>query len=727
MLSVLVVATLALGLTACSVSLQLSPTPTATPPSDRTPALPHGGLWKEMPDIESLDWDQADLAAVTALPWIEDGISAEERQAARDVALLAAHHGDVYRTLVPNGWLDDGLDQTERDVLLALRDMAVANPGVAQQIAEMPFLHTLEPEDAATLAVIRNASDNPRLMAAIASPVHLSDGLDEAERFLISDFLPSDDADEVNAALLALHDTLIARPWVADGLDDVERALLRLLRPHWHDSAVSVRMLAFVESLRTEAWVIDGLTDAELSLVAQYVRFEDDYAVRGAVAALDMLVRQPWVVDGMSDGELQLAREIGSIRYPSGITAAIEVAVHLVTQPWVQDGLSPNELTVLREINWAQVNAVPSETVSKLETILEQPWVADGVGGKAERLFVTVFGQLRHEEARAAALEGFRTLSDEPLIQDYLSPIETELIEQAVAFKSSEAVEAAFDLIHAVLGDDWIQRSLRSYLHSDDDALIGHLMWPGDGVANTGPILLLAKPWIADGLSHPEWFLLTHYKLYWSPDDDQALEDIKSVLDEPWVADGMDGVARFLIERSSYIPGSRELAVMRSLLKEPWVADGLNGIERLLFSQSRSPWGWSLSDDKASAVIAVLLGEPWVQDGLDEVELALIWGLGPLNGEDSGAALSKAVKALLREPWVADGLDEDEHFAIRLLSASAIKETIPESVQAIETLLGEQWFQDGLDEDERSALGHLPHAFSDMRSIRNAIAQLRNP
>ena len=503
--------------------------------------------------MESLDWEEADLAAVCALPWIADGISAEEQDAARDVGLLAWRYGDVFRALAPKDWLDDGLDQADRDVLLTLHDLANEDEGLAQQIAAMPFWTTLEPwSDITTLEV--------------------------------------------------LHDLARNRPLLFD-----------------HASG--------------QAWIVDGLTT------------------------------------------------------------------------------------------------------------------------RTERLLVRLFDEVQGEERIAVALEGFSALLDSPQMQDGLKTVEEELLRRAVGFKSDAALGAALRLMRGVLADSWVQ-SARSFIDSDQSLLIDRLMWYGDGITNTGPILHLARPWIADGLSRTESRFLTHYE--WSPETDEELGAIKRLLDEPWVADGLNEVEESLLLRWRRIPSNAEVRAISDLVNMSWVADGLSNTERSLFNITRY---WLLSDEETFAAISELLREPWVQDGLSEVERIIIQRLGRIESNEIVKALSNAVIAVSREPWTADGVDGDELLVIRKIPSFGTTESLAmarvvlaepwvadgidgderliirgirsfdtrESLATVGALLAEPWVQDGLNEDERFALSDLNLSLGDPKAISILNALVREP
>ena len=184
-------------------------------------------------DYEGLDYSElGGLAAVCALPWIADGISAREQDAARDVALLAVHHGYVFRALAPQDWLDDGLTQAESEVLFALREVAERDDGVAQRIAAMPFWATLEPwrSESTLEALAEFGREMPGLFNRSLSVTWIADGLIPPELDLIKLLgqFSSDESKELarirNTAMSSL-DNVTPRVQIQDGLNPVEAEL----------------------------------------------------------------------------------------------------------------------------------------------------------------------------------------------------------------------------------------------------------------------------------------------------------------------------------------------------------------------------------------------------------------------------------------------------------------------------------------------------------------------
>ena len=230
--------------------------------------------------------------------------------------------------------------------------------------------------------------------------------------------------------------------------------------------------------------------------------------------------------------------------------------------------------------------------------------------------------------------------------------------------------------------------------------------------------LLMAKPWLADGLDARELAVV------------QALEAVARhheglavrIIAKPFLrsVDDVDVflLAEFKAELEGYpLPVARNVAdAINVLANESWVADGIDERERTILERLKGPQGeFTLFYWRAEFVSAVsaLIGEPWVRDGLVEHELAL---LEVFAGHSWPPVSTTYIKALVDEPWVRDGLNEDEHFLLHLKTSRLSTEDVHAFVHFVSTLADETWMQDGLDENERFLLNEVVprrHVFSE--------------
>ena len=630
-------------------------------------------MWEGLPDIESLGWEEATRAAVASLPWLADGISTEEQDAAREVALFAAHYGEVFRALTPRDWLNDGLHQAERDVLLALRDTAEVNEGVALHIAAMPFWITLEPwGDSTTLSeLVRLSRAMPELFdSALRHQEWITDGLTRTERTLIA-LLDQFQNEDARIVALEKSTALLDKRSVQDGLGVVELELLGRVGAFQTTEAVEAAF-DLIHAVLDDGWVqrnFQPFLDADqLSLIDSLMWPGDDDGNTGPILVLG----KPWIADGLSRAESFLLtyprwdlNDVNDVRH-------LDAIENVLAEPWVADGLNEVEMSLLA----GRLETPNDAELHAIRDLVTVPWVADGLNETERSLFDLTRWWRSDEEAFATISE----LLDEPWVKDGLSPGERILIRELGQFRHDEVVEALSDAVIALSGE----------------------------------------PWVADGLSGDELLIMRRIASFGTT---ESLVVARTVLSQPWVQDGLDKDERFVLEHfGGRFGDAGAISTISALLSEAWFTDGLDETERILL-----PYSGGVPSEEQLGAIRNLLNEPWVQDGMSAVEIALLWALGRLEDEGSAAALTNAITVLSSEPWAADGLDEDERLILNLLQVQATEGTIAERARAIETLFGRPWIQDGLNEDERFALSALGAGLTDAHIIRYVGALLKRP
>ena len=159
--------------------------PTLAPPSATRP--PPAG-YAALPNTAALaQQNPAAAHAIQALPWVADGVAADERDAAAALVNIAIGQDDLLSDLLEKPWLRDGGDFKELGAALAgLNTLSVWVPAAARRIAAMPFLDGLEPADAAALTALSQlvSSDRPAFGEVMSHPT-LQGGIgDEAAKIV---------------------------------------------------------------------------------------------------------------------------------------------------------------------------------------------------------------------------------------------------------------------------------------------------------------------------------------------------------------------------------------------------------------------------------------------------------------------------------------------------------------------------------------------------------------
>ena len=81
------------------------------------------------------------------MAWVANGIAKSEREAVQQLVHLATFTPDVFRVVIDASWTTEGLTEADALVIQSLRWIARNHPEQALQIAEMPFMESLEPAD----------------------------------------------------------------------------------------------------------------------------------------------------------------------------------------------------------------------------------------------------------------------------------------------------------------------------------------------------------------------------------------------------------------------------------------------------------------------------------------------------------------------------------------------------------------------------------------------------
>ena len=94
-------------------------------------------------------------SAITALPWVADGIDEAEQESVQELLYLATFYEATFGALVDKPWVADGFDESEATVVQNLRWAARQDEAASLRIVGMPFLETVEPADAAAMRSLR--------------------------------------------------------------------------------------------------------------------------------------------------------------------------------------------------------------------------------------------------------------------------------------------------------------------------------------------------------------------------------------------------------------------------------------------------------------------------------------------------------------------------------------------------------------------------------------------
>jgi hypothetical protein len=151
--------------------------------------------------LEEFDSDAA--AAIKGLPWIEDGIADEEREAAEALIELAATSRETFEVLAAKAWLNRLEFRQVGPAVVDLAYIAYEDQDAARQLVQMPFLETLHPHDLLALeSLARLAYFNLPAFRNTLSHPSLRDGITDDEARVVA--LLDEDAETDGALLTTL-------------------------------------------------------------------------------------------------------------------------------------------------------------------------------------------------------------------------------------------------------------------------------------------------------------------------------------------------------------------------------------------------------------------------------------------------------------------------------------------------------------------------------------------
>lgn len=131
------------------------------------------GLWLEQNDPNL-------ASAISGLFWAQDGVNIAEYKAIQGVIYVAVGSRDLARSLVARNWVQDGIDDTEADLIYSFAFLAREDPNSAEQIFHMPFLKSIEPPDIPALeSMTRLAISQPEIFSGVMSHPALDDGISD--------------------------------------------------------------------------------------------------------------------------------------------------------------------------------------------------------------------------------------------------------------------------------------------------------------------------------------------------------------------------------------------------------------------------------------------------------------------------------------------------------------------------------------------------------------------
>ena len=131
-------------------------TATMGPTPAPSPVVSNIATFGDLTNAPYLEQEQPGAAAIIkSLPWVADGLTADEAAGAAELVDLAAFHHDAFTAIAGQQWVAAGATDTKTQLLEDLRAIGQQVTTAAPRISRMSFLHTLEPADFTAMRALR--------------------------------------------------------------------------------------------------------------------------------------------------------------------------------------------------------------------------------------------------------------------------------------------------------------------------------------------------------------------------------------------------------------------------------------------------------------------------------------------------------------------------------------------------------------------------------------------
>ena len=162
-------------------------TPTWTPvPATLTPPPPPG--YSSLRNAQHLEQTNSVAARIIrALPWVADGVSPAEQQAAESLIYFATTEQTLFWDLTEKPWLAADSSRQLSPVLNGLDNILSLDPAAVEKIVSMPFLDALEAPDLAAMeSLARLAYTDLSAFRGIMAHPNINDGITDEEAKVVA-------------------------------------------------------------------------------------------------------------------------------------------------------------------------------------------------------------------------------------------------------------------------------------------------------------------------------------------------------------------------------------------------------------------------------------------------------------------------------------------------------------------------------------------------------------
>ena len=312
-----------------------------------------------------LKWrDPEASAALESLSWVKDGLGRPayegfgllhpdpadfEEGLTLDLLNLALRSREMFMAMVGKSWMQDPVTAWEFDVVSGLLEFAGLDLEAALRIVEMPFLDTIERDDAWTLEQLTDLRrlDADALRTLLSDP-KFAGGITDGQLVAVSVLSFEYQNPDAAAALGAL-------PWVLDGIDSSEEEAVLALR------GLALGSQQVFGAVIGKSWAMDGLSADEASTVQSLIGLSHKNLSRRDESAALRILDMPFLeaVDGVDAAAIRSLHILSFENTPSYLGPVLD-------HPTLRGGVTDDLAIVV-----AALKTVVRERPDLLETLLD--------------------------------------------------------------------------------------------------------------------------------------------------------------------------------------------------------------------------------------------------------------------------------------------------------------------------------------------------------------------
>ena len=308
--------------------------PTPMPTATRRPAAP-------IPTPAAL--------ALPSFPWLDDGVTEDERQAVNALREILRESPAVAETLLGFPWLADGVARDESLAVSHFQVILKEDPGAAETLMGFPWF---------------------------------PDGVAEDEMYVLYNLR------EILLEDPAVAETLLSFPWLADGVTGDESHAVYNFREILREDP------AMAETLLGSSWFSDGLTMTERQTIGGLSGL---YGIDRS--SLSALTTKPWFKDGLSREEFMLLGDLGVIAGKSETDALAIIGMPFLETFEPADAMAARSL---RRLTWCDDGQSPfssecsdngtgyQRVSKKFRRVMAHPTISDGISDEEAKIVATL-------------------------------------------------------------------------------------------------------------------------------------------------------------------------------------------------------------------------------------------------------------------------------------------------------------------------------------------------